>query len=33
MAGEQYNEEFKVAAAKQVTEGRYSIADVAIRFE
>jgi transposase len=31
MAGERYNEEFKVAAVKQVTEGGYSIADVAKR--
>jgi len=29
VAGERYNEEFKVAAVKQVTEGSYSIADVA----
>lgn len=31
MAGERYNEEFKIAAVKQVTEGDYSIADVAKR--
>jgi transposase len=31
MAGERYNEEFKMAAVKQVTEGGYSIADVAKR--
>ncbi|MFT6449534.1 MAG: transposase [Oleispira sp.] len=31
MAGERYNEEFKIAAVKQVTEGGYSIADVAKR--
>lgn len=31
MAGERYNEEFKIAAVKQVTEGGYSIADVAQR--
>jgi len=31
MAGERYNEEFKIAAVKQVTEHGYSIADVAQR--
>ena len=31
MAGERYNEEFKIAAVKQVTENGYSIADVAKR--
>jgi transposase len=31
MAAERYNEEFKIAAVKQVTEGGYSIADVAKR--
>ena len=31
MAAERYNEEFKIAAVKQVTEGGYSIADVAQR--
>ena len=31
MAGERYNEEFKIAAVKQVTEGGYSIADVTKR--
>jgi len=31
MAGERYNEEFKVAAVKQISEGGYSIADVAKR--
>jgi len=31
MAGERYNEEFKIAAVKQVTENGHSIADVAKR--
>jgi len=31
MAGERYNEEFKIAAVKQVTENGLSIADVAKR--
>jgi transposase len=31
MAGERYNEEFKIAAVKQVTKNGYSIADVARR--
>ena len=31
MAGERYNEEFKIAAVKQVTEHGYSIADAAQR--
>lgn len=31
MAGERYNEEFRFAAVKQVTEGCYSIADVSQR--
>ena len=31
MAGERYNEEFKIAAVKQVTENGHSIADVANR--
>ena len=31
MAGERYNEEFKIAAVNQVTEGGHSISDVAKR--
>ena len=31
MAGERYTEEFKIAAAKQVTEEGHSVADVAKR--
>ena len=31
MAGERYNEEFKIAAVKQVTEQGHSISDVAKR--
>lgn len=31
MAGERYNEEFKIAAIKQVTDNGYSISDVAKR--